>query len=68
MTISAVSLAEGNLGKGINLHAFENWSTITRMLVWESIDGSPLRNATRADGEWGGAVAMLEGIDGAPSP
>ncbi len=37
-----VSLAEGNLGRGINRAAFENRSTTTRMTVlpWEG--GSPV--------------------------
>lgn len=42
MTISAVSLAEGNLGSGINLHALENQSTTTRMVEFPWDVGSPV--------------------------
>ncbi len=55
MISSAVSLAEGNLGRGINRAAFENQSTTTRMTVlpWEG--GSPVtKSRERCDhGLWG---------------
>ncbi len=64
MISSAVSLAEGNLGRGINHAAFENRSTTTRMTVlpWEG--GSPvMKSRERCDhGLWG----MVKGCNSPP--
>ncbi len=61
-TIVAVSLAEGNLGRGIKWVAFENLSTTVRTTVLPLVRGKPVTKAPTAAG-----VALL-GVDWSPYP
>ncbi len=55
---SAVSRAVGNPRRGINLQAFEKWSTATRMHVWSSDSGKSVTKSIPMYGQGRRGIGM----------